>query len=742
MTRRYTTPGTSYKYLSGLALLIAYGSLYPFDFAAAPDGAFSILFSQATLFSSIGDALGNIGLFIPWGLLGVLTIAQRRGMASAIVQTLLIGFLVAFALQIAQIWVPTRTPALSDVFWNMVGCIAGVLLSYQLNARRQNLSGIFGIQQIIGGLLVAWIVWEWLPLIPSLDFQLVKNHLKELLAFDSISFNLVFERAAITLLFGELLSRVLKPHHSLIALPLVVASIILGKLFLVDAQLNASIFLGFLIGIVSWWAIFRLSVDRRTAIVVAALLLAYSIQALAPFSLKDAPTSFGWLPFQGLLEGSMLVNIRSLAGNLLLFSSVLILLRASGSKLGAASVGLAFWVLCMELAQLFISNRSGVISEPLLVLIAGQCLRVLDFSARSATVKLDSAANVEKKSRPTTPSAALPSYRNAAIQILILVGLIVLSLKLLLQLPAIPYNVKELFRAEGSILALTSFALSVLWIGVGSVWFGHQLIRSKWPGLLLFPMSIAISLISLMFLWSGVTSESIADIAGSSNRFWFVTNKNEWGELWRDIFLYLDAPETIGFLETGVRYWALYSPLSIFVALIYYLQNAGQMKQQSWGTKTALLLVALLVLWFCKVIAFDWSSTDNLTELIARDGEWGWGGGGYLYGLVFLISLNASLVAELSVTNTRNPLKVTLIFFISLPIGWWLINQGLEQNIEKYDAAFSGVQFLLGPDRKILLSQNALLARWCLVQVASILIIGLGMRLGKIFFPISARPKN
>ena len=212
--------------------------------------------------------------------------------------------------------------------------------------------------------------------------------------------------------------------------------------------------------------------------------------------------------------------------------------------------------------------------------------------------------------------------------------------------------------------------------------------------------------------------------------------------MWRDIFLYLDAPETIGFLETGVRYWALYSPLSIFVALIYYLQNAGQMKQQSWGTKTAFLLVALLVLWFCKVIAFDWSSTDNLTELIARDGEWGWGGGGYLYGLVFLISLNASLVAELSVTNTRNPLKVTLIFFISLPIGWWLINQGLEQNIEKYDAAFSGVQFLLGPDRKILLSQNALLARWCLVQVASILIIGLGMRLGKIFFPISARPKN
>lgn len=745
MTRRGTTSGTSYKYLSGLALLIAYGSLYPFDFAAAPDGAFSNLFSQATLFSSIGDALGNIGLFIPWGLLGVLTIAPRRGLASAVVQTLFFGFLVAFALQIAQLWVPTRTPALNDVLWNMVGCIAGVFLSYQLNTRRQNLSGIFGIQQVIGGLLAAWIVWEWLPLIPSLDFQLVKNHLKELLAFDSISLNLIFERAAITLLFGELLSRFFKPQYSLIALPLMAAGIILGKIFLVDAQLNASIVLGFLIGIVSWWAIFRLSVDRRTAIVVVALLLAYSIQAFAPFSLKDAPSSFGWLPFEGLLEGSMLVNIRTLAGNLLLFGSVLMLLRAGGSKLGAASVGLAFWILCMELAQLFISNRSGAITEPLLVLIAGQCLGVLDFSARSATVNLDSAAGVEKKSRPTTPSVALPSYRNAAIQTLILVGLIVLSLKLLLQLPAIPYNVKELFRADGSMLALTAFALSILWMGVGSVWFGRQLLRSKWPGLLLFPMSIAVSLISLTLLQYGVTHESINDIVGSPNIFRAVTIENEWGEAWRSIFLYLDAP-LIDAMERFIRYWALYTTPSICLGLILYARYVSQAEHRAVLPKTGLLLGASLTLWLCKAIAFDWASTDNLAELIAIEGEWGWGGGGYLYGLIVLLCLNAAIFAEASITNTRILLKVFIFSLVAIPLGWWLINQGLELNVEKYGTHFSAVQFLLGPDRNDLLSQNALIARWSLLQLVAVLIVGLGVRLGKNIFPISAssspKPKN
>ncbi|EKD97583.1 MAG: hypothetical protein ACD_23C00852G0005 [uncultured bacterium] len=741
MTRPGTTFGASYQYLGVLALLISYGSLYPFDFAVAPAGAFLRLFSQASLFSSIGDVLGNIGLFIPWGLVGVLTIAPRRGIAAALFQTFIIGFAVAFLLQIAQLWVPSRTPALSDALWNMVGCVVGVLLGYQLNSRRQSLSPVLGLQQAIGYVLAAWVVWEWLPLIPSLDFQLVKNHLKDLLAFDSISFSLLFERAAIALLFGELLSRALKPQQSLIALPLLIAGIIFGKLFLVDAPFNASIILGLLVGVVGWLAIFRLSADRRAATVIVALLLAYSVQALAPFSLKDEPSSFGWLPFEGLLEGAMLVNICALGGSLLLFGSVLLLLRTAGAKMAVASIGLAFWVLSLELVQLFIFNRSGAITEPLLVLITGQWLGAVNFSARSAAVKHELSANVEIQARPATPKAGWPNYRNVVTQCLIVIALIVVCLKILLQLPAIPYNIKELFRADGSILAITAFAFGVVWIGAGSVWLGRQLIQSKWPGLQLFPLTIAVSLVSLLFLWSGVTSESIADIVGSSNRFWFVTNKNEWGELWRDIFLYLDAPETIGFLETCTRYWALYTLPIIFLALIYYVQNENLMQQQARFTKTGVFLAALLILWLCKAIAFDWSATDNLTELIARDGEWGWGGGGYLYGLVFLLCVNASFVAHISVINTKNLLKIGIFSLVAIPIGWWLINQGLEQNIEKYDTVFSGVQFLLGPDRQTSLSPNALLVRWCLLQVAGVLIVALGLRLGNRIFPVLARSR-
>lgn len=716
-------------------MLIAYGSLYPFDFSAAPAGAFLRIFTQATLSGSIGDALGNIALFVPWGLLGLLTFTPRRNNASALFLTFVTGFAIAFFLQILQLWVPSRTPALNDVFWNMFGCAAGASLGYRLSTQRQSLSGFMGLQSAIGYILAAWVVWEWLPLIPSLDFQLLKNHLKELLALESISFAPIFEHVAITLLFGELLSRILKPNGARYALPILAAGIVLGKLFLIDAPLNASIILGFLVGIVSWWAVVRFLADRRVAIVVVALILAYSTSALAPFSFKDTPSSFAWLPFDGLLEGSMLVNIRSLGGNLLLFTSILLLLRAEGSKIGGASVALAFWVLMMEIVQLVISNRSATITEPILVLIAGQLLGALNFSGRTVVHGREQEEQVSGAPNAVSrkQKAASPNYRNALIHTLLIVVAIVAGVKILLALPGVPYNVKELFRSDGSVLAIVAFALSMIWIGAGSVWFGRQLIHSTSPGLILFPLSIAVSLVSLLFLWSGVTSESIHDVVGSPNRYWFVTNKNVWGDLWGDIFRYLNAPGTIGFLESCARYWALYALPSIFLALIYYGQNAGTKLRRARFAKTSLLLAAFLTLWLCKAIAFDWSSTDNLNELIARDGEWGWGGGGYLYALVFLLCLNAHLVADLSVSNTGKLLKAVLFSLVTIPTGWWLINQGLEQNVEKYGNLFSGVQFLLGPDRTHLLSQNTLLARWCLVQVAGVLIVGLGIRLGKNF---------
>lgn len=736
----------TYKYLWILALLITYGSLYPFNFSPAPEGALARLFSEVQLFSSPGDLLGNIGLFMPLGLFGTITIASRSGMLVSLVKTTIFGLVLAVGLQVAQIWFPPRTPALSDAIWNMLGCGLGMALGSFILTHPRQLAGPLPLKRDAVTLLCAWILIEWLPLVPCLDFQLVKTQVNSLFAFGSISFGQLFERIAIILFFGELLSRVFKPRQSLILLPLLAAAVIAGKLFLVDSQASPSMLLGSVFGVIGWWTIYKLSLELRSTVVVVALISAYSILAMSPYTLRDEPSSFGWLPLMGLLEGSMLNNIRSLGHNLALFASVLLLLRAHGSKTTVASIGLAFWVMIMELMQIFIATRSASITEPLLVLLLGQFLCILlpvpknDITMTDAIARPIVTYPVDLQEKPSFST----TLRTPTFFLLVWVALVVGSLKILLKLPMIPYNVKELFRGDGSIPALAVFSLALLWIGAGSVFLGRHLIRSRTPGLLFAPLTLAVSLISLMLLWSGVTSESIGDIAGAANRFWFVTNKNVWGDFWREVFLYLDAPVAIGFLETCIRYSALYAPLAACLGLIIYWRERGLQCFHGPSGKASMLVSAMLFLWLCKGIAFDWSSTDNLNELIAPDGEWGLGGGGYLYGLVFLLCLNATLVAEISINNIRKFAATVLFSLTAIPMSWWLINRGLNQAVEKYGAVFSGVQFLLGPDRNHLLSQDALQLRWCVVYIAGVLVMSTGLQFGKTMFsfPNQSKPKQ
>jgi hypothetical protein len=142
------------------------------------------------------------------------------------------------------------------------------------------------------------------------------------------------------------------------------------------------------------------------------------------------------------------------------------------------------------------------------------------------------------------------------------------------------------------------------------------------------------------------------------------------------------------------------------------------------------MMSAVLWLWLCKAVAFDWSSTDNLNELIAADGHWGWGGGGYLYALLAVICANAVLVARMRLTFLWMAVAAGVTLGM-IPVGWWLLNQGLEQQVHKYDLIFSGVQFLLGPDRKNVLGPEVLFLRWGVVQLAGVLVIAVGARIAQ-----------
>ena len=113
-------------------LLVTLGSLYPWHFAWPPSlsSAWAHMMNQRSWWTGLRDVVGNVVLFVPVGVLGwALAHPPRLSMLLAAALVIGVGVAFAFALQVAQIFVPRRYAAWSDVVWNTLGLLAGLLLA-------------------------------------------------------------------------------------------------------------------------------------------------------------------------------------------------------------------------------------------------------------------------------------------------------------------------------------------------------------------------------------------------------------------------------------------------------------------------------------------------------------------------------------------------------------------------------------------------------------------------------------
>lgn len=507
-----------------------------------------------------------------------------------------------------------------------------------------------------------------------------------------------------------------------------------GKVFIVTSTLDVSVLCGLALGCAGWWLLARWHEPRRGTALLLLLFVAYAVGALMPFEFRYTPQPFSLVPFAGLLQGSMLVNSQALLANLCLYAGILGVIRMSGGSPAPASVALAMLVTLFEAVQIFLPGRTPDITDPLLVLLVGQVLRYGPLPVLKRRHAASKTVPPIARMRPdavagTPPPAAGFNTVAWGLSLGVVCTAMSLAFALVLRLPQVPYNVAELFLGDGAFPFLMIFALALLWVGAGARLVGYYVAMSARPWLALPLLAFGAGVVSLLLLCASVTQESIGDISGSNNLYWFVVNKDIWGVWARHLFLLL-PPDLVAFLERPVRYAALYGPLVTFAALLFAAIEMRKHNRAEAGRVLPLALFAVLWLWLCKAIAFDWSSTDNLNELIAADGPWGWGGGGYLYALLAVICANAVVVARMPLTFLWIAVA-TGVTLGMVPVGWWLLNQGLKQQVHKYDLIFSGAQFLLGPDRKNLLGPEVLFLRWSVVQLAGVLVIAAGARLAR-----------
>lgn len=685
------------------------------------------------MFTSLGDVLGNIALFFPLGTAGILFLPAKPDHTSRILRLMVLALIYSFVLQLAQVWLPSRSAAMADVVWNMVGMVLGIIVGMsapRIPISRESENGQTAGQSLLPLLILGlWLIVELLPLVPSLDWQKFKDAFKPLIQEVHFSFPQSLMHAAGVMAAGCAFHALGKRSSMWLASALGI--VLLGKIIIVNLALDASLATGVLAGYLAYVLIPRFGSTKMIFEATLVLLLtAWTISSLAPFSPASGGT-FNVIPFATMLNGSIEMSARGLAGSLFIYATVLWLMQMMEVNVSKAAAGLAVWAGLLEFIQMGLLGRTADVTEPILLLMTGWVLSTIQ---RGYTPYASFASSLPARSHIDEDEARIEKHI-AGVQTrsyyswwrMQLLGLLCVTapIWILLHMPSIPYNVREMFLGDGHFFFLIVFSAALLWYGASAIWMSKKILSSRFPFLDFGLWTLLISLISLLLLKMSVTQESIDDIAGANNLYWFVVNRDIWGSVWRDFFLSA-GPELIGPLESWGRYSAVYTPMLIFLVLVFSFFYLYKRKSLTLPRALFLLGGAFPWLWLAKAVTYDWSSTDNLNELVARDGPMGWGGGGYLYALLGLLCVNAVIVAQALSRFKHLPVIVTASL-AALPLGWWLLNLGLEPNVEKYGFTFSGVQFLLGPDREHLLTDSELFMRWCSIQIGFVSVTAMGI---------------
>jgi VanZ family protein len=357
-----------------VTVIITYGSLFPFNFQTNDLNwaTFDLFIRSWQARTSWGDLLGNIILFIPFGIAGILSTRNLRFVSLNVLLVWASGLVLAVGLQFAQLYLPGRTAALNDAIWNTLGLSLGIFFALVANnyfLRLQIQERVIPLVPLVPLVLIGtWCTYRLIPFVPTIDFQAIKDSLKPLLIHPEISLLGVFMNAVSWLLVGYFLKYLPGPGGTLGKLGFLMASIFGLEVLIVANDVTASNIVGALIALMVS-AMFLDRIKRITTMLAILLAISIVFQGLAPFDPRPVIATFNWFPFHGFLGGSMYHNTLALLQKTFLYSSLIFLLRELGLSWLKATLLTGFLLSLIEAAQIYFGGHTPEITDPLLVIL-------------------------------------------------------------------------------------------------------------------------------------------------------------------------------------------------------------------------------------------------------------------------------------------------------------------------------------------------------------------------------------
>lgn len=364
--------------------LILYGSLYPFEFHNYVDPAKGMrhLLSTWHTRSSIGDVLANILLYLPLGFFAAKT-AVRLAPLLRVSIAFLAGALLSMSVEYAQLWDLQRVSSLSDVYANSIGAFLGAVagtalaidlhLSHWKELRRRPFAFL---------MILCWIAYRLFPFVPAIDAHKYWHAVLPLLQQPSLKFTDLLPYFASWLAAGALLQSALGPVAGRYALPALLMAILCARIAISDVALSqAEIVGGFAAAAI--WVAWLHTRKYRMPIVALALAATVVVDGLRPFRFLSAPRAFDWIPFLGLIDGSIWTSLPAHIFKFFLYGTLVWSLRRSGLSRLAATITAAVLVFLVHYLQIYLPGRSAEITDLVLVGMAAALMRTLEREVES-----------------------------------------------------------------------------------------------------------------------------------------------------------------------------------------------------------------------------------------------------------------------------------------------------------------------------------------------------------------------
>ena len=343
-------------------LFIVYGTLIPFNIDLSVDTlAKNIQHSALTPFmdpdgsrASIPDIVQNILLFIPFGVLGFLSMRRRRSDAVVGVFVLISGTFLSLTVEFFQLMTLDRTTSVTDLITNTMGSaigIAGIWIFMGLLVRLADVNRIkayfssqYSFAFIVAGLIV--IAGTLQPFDFTLDVGQVGSKVKGLISHPvDLSFILKDEAAAFIRQFLFILAGVLWLNRiqrnsltfilivgcALFSLFLEISQLIVGSR-MPSVQDSIVIIIASVLGAALARPLARCGIGFLCTVMVGATALSAALMTLYPFEFSREFSKINWTPFLAYYQITSFVAFSNFIESMLLYLPMGVVLALLGRR--------------------------------------------------------------------------------------------------------------------------------------------------------------------------------------------------------------------------------------------------------------------------------------------------------------------------------------------------------------------------------------------------------------------------